>query len=124
VTPSSPFEQRRTCATLIEFARGFRRQPYAIYRGVYYQPFFYGPSEIPCYRRSSSLSDRGEIVTAWPDGRSFQSQMERDEACVQDAARQASDDPTRAEALAWIRGLRNEASSRAMRARAARVRAA
>ena len=124
MTPPSPFEQRRTYTTLIEFARQFRRQPYAIYRGTYYQPFFYGPSEIPCYRRSSSLSDKGEIVTTRPDGPVFQSQSERDEACVQDAASQGVNDPTRAEALAWVRDNAQEASTRGKRARAAGVRAA
>ena len=89
-----------------------------IYRGDYYAPLFYGGNETPAYRRSSGLGDRGVIITAWPDSRIFRSRAERDEACVADAAAEAQDDPTRAEALAFVR----EASERAIKGAARRVR--
>ena len=117
-TEASVFEQRCTYATLAEFARAFKRQPYAIYRGVCYEPLFWGPSETPAYRRSAGMSDPGEIVTTWPDGRVFESQVERDGACVADAAAEDLDDPTRHQALAFVR----EASERAVKGAARHAR--
>lgn len=103
------------CENLLDMARRFKREPYVIYRGTIYEPLVLGPAETPAYRRSTDLANRGEIVTAWPDGKAFDSQVERDEACLEDASTLAPDDPARLEAVRFVRRATEKARTRAAR---------
>ena len=87
MTTRADFDRRRRCETLEEFVRVFHREPFCIIGGLRYSPELYGPSEQPGFRVRRSRGDKGEIVTAWPDGRPFRTQRERDAAAVEDAAR-------------------------------------
>lgn len=87
MTTRADVDRGRRCETLEEFARCSAMGPSPSSAGLRYYPEFYGPSERPGFRARRSRGDKGEVVTAWPDGRLFRTQGECDDAAVEDAAR-------------------------------------
>ena len=88
-----------TAKNLADFACMVEIEEYAVYQGWFYDTFFYGPHETPCYRKSKSLSDKGHIITAWDNGKVFKNPAERNRACVLDASQHAHHDRSRGEVL-------------------------
>jgi len=88
-----------TSKDLADFACKFEVEPFAVYRGWYFQPMFYGAGQRSAYRKSRGLEDKGHITTAWDNGTKFKNQADRNRACVLDAAQHASQDKSRGEVL-------------------------
>jgi len=96
---TTDFIAKQTAKDLAAFACMFEVEPYVVYRGWFYEPLFYGASELPAYRKSKSLEDIGYITTAWDNGRMFQNRADRNRACVLDASKHASRDRSRGKVL-------------------------
>ena len=93
---------RRITEILAAAALTSGRRPLAVCGGVHYEVLTTGDKGAPAYRRSPGSDDPGQIITTWPDGSGFQSEVQRDAACLHDAVRAAYGDLGQGEARALV----------------------